>query len=127
MIKRIHMSKAVFLTRSDYHRVEYLVRMNEDNEHVKNLIEISGCEPKLFVSLFGKSDFKFQGEYLVDVWTFEYGHKQFAIISANERGTTIEGNYEFVDNPQNDIKLLKKFISELSEMIKEKRKDIKNG
>jgi hypothetical protein len=69
-------------------RAEYLIMRY--SEYIGNMTFVCELTPDLISIVFGKSDFKYKGEYNCDCWGLDFNGEQFMIISANGRGTTIE-------------------------------------
>jgi hypothetical protein len=87
MINRINITKEEYVN-LPFRRAEYFIISYEG--YIGNMTFVSGLTPKLIELVFGKSDFKYKGEYNCDCWGVEFKGEKFMIISANGRGTTIE-------------------------------------
>ena len=107
MIKKFNISREEYQNLK-FKRAEYFIISYKD--YIKNISFISGLTPKVIEILFGKSDFKYQGEYNCDCWGLDYNGEKFMIISANGRGTTIESLTD-------DKKTIGGFYTELLDMF----------
>ena len=125
MINRHKITKDEYAT-LPFRRAEYLIMRY--SEYIGNMTFVSELTPDLISIVFGKSDFKYKGEYNCDCWGLDFNGEQFMLISANGRGTTIEtqtkdkktieGFYEEIlsmfskiDNPR--IKRLNQLVQKL--------------
>lgn len=110
-------------SKGNFSRIEYLYR--GDNNFLRTLTAVVGCGPSDFEVLFGDNNFTFRVEYNNKCWVVDFRGKTFIIISANDRGTTLEGfGIEDIspDEPvrsNEDIQLAKSFIENLFNMLVE--------
>jgi len=106
-IKRFEISKEEY-KKSHLTRAEYLIIRYKD--YIRNLSFMSGLTPDVIELAFGKSDFKYQGEYNCDCWGLQLDGVRFMIISADGRGTTVESETGNVD-------IIKKFYKEILDIF----------
>jgi hypothetical protein len=103
MINRSKITKEEY-QKLAFNRSEFTIIRYKD--YIKNLSFISGLTPKLIELVFGKSDFKYKGEYNCDCWGLDFNGDKFMIVSADGRGTTIE-------SLTSDKKVISHFYDEL--------------
>jgi hypothetical protein len=106
--------KKIAVTKEEYFklavgRIEYLFRTKEWQ---KFMTALSACNPSDFEPIFGPSSFQYDSEYFIHNWVFEFKGIIFSVVTAHERGTTIETTHpkalhiiqEFVSSLLNDLK-----------------------
>lgn len=107
MITKFNITKEEYI-KSSFDRAEYFIIRYK--EYMRNISFISGLTPDVIKLAFGNSDFKYKGEYNCDCWGLYFNGEKFMIISADDRGTTIECQ---TDNE----KTIKSFYTELLELF----------
>ena len=110
-------------SKGNFSRIEYIYR--GDNNFIRTLTAVVGTNPSDFETLFGDSNFTFRGELNNKCWVVDFRGKTFIIISANNRGTSLEGfgiEDTDLDEPvrsNDDIQLVKSFVENLFNMLVE--------
>lgn len=70
---------------------------HRDDSYFKKMMVISSIVPTDMIPVFGKCNFIYRGEYNCQCWGFTHKDMDFLIVSANNRGTSIEADVNIND------------------------------